>query len=255
MTAFDGTDAGDRCTSDHALATAAVTPVAAVIAELAIQLRAEGARAAVVIGSVAQGVATDHSDVDLLVIAQAESTRPPFERTVLGTRLVEIVSKTNEAWLAHLESARPRWLYALLDPGPVLFDDGSVVSLRARSEEVFVRYETPAEVKIELATILWHSQAKLERAALSEDPRSASYWAGIVLPGVLDALFALHGRPTVPGSRRMAVLSSLTLHQSDEQLLQVAFHGAPRERLDALRSLASSLLERLGPPDLERLEW
>lgn len=118
---------------------------------------------------------------------------------MLGTLLVEIVSKTYDGWLAHLESARPRWLYALLDTGPVLFDDGSVASLRAKGEEVLAGYETPAEVKAELATILWHSQGKLERAARSKEPRSASYWAAIVLPDVLDALFALHGRPTVPG--------------------------------------------------------
>lgn len=172
-----------------------------------------------------------------------------------GTRLVEIVSKTDDAWLAHLQSARPRWAYALLDAGPILFDDGSVASLKARSEDVLARYVTPAEVKTELATMLWHSRAKLQRAALSKEPRSESYWAAMLVPTVLDALFALHDRPTVPGSVRVEVLNSLPLNQGDEQLLEVALAGAPFERLDALRSLASSLLERLGPPDLERLEW
>lgn len=238
----------------HAVA-APTTPEATIVTSLAVRLRDEGSRAAVLIGSVGRGTATEHSDVDVLVVACDGSPRPPFERTMYGTRLVEIVARTYEVWLAHLDSARPRWLYAFLDAGPIMFDDGSFASLRAKTDDVFIVYETPVEARAEMATILWHSQAKLERAELSKQPRSAAYWAAVVLPGLLDALLALHNRPTAPGSHRLAAVSSLDLDPSDERLLDLAFTAGPDDRLAATRSLTSSLLERLGPPDLERLKW
>lgn len=244
----------DRCGMMQVVAPP-ITPAPTIVTSLAARLRDEGLRAAVLIGSVGRGTATEHSDVDVLVVACDGSPRPPFERTMYGTRLVEIVAMTYEAWLAHLDSARPRWMYAFLDAGAIMFDDGSFASLRARSEDVLTSYETPVEIRAELATMLWHSQAKLERAELSKEPRCAAYWAAVVLPGLLDALVAVHNRPTVPGSHRLAVVSSLDLDPSDERLLEVAFTADPDKRLAATRSLTSSLLERLGPADLQRLKW
>ena len=220
------------------------------------RLRSQGNRAAMVIGSVARGTALRQSDLDVLAVDdEATPERSRFERVVHGERLVEVMTKTRAAWLDHIGGRRPRYVYSFLDGGEVLFDDGSLVELQRVAQERLDTFVTHPEVLSELATILWHSSTKLERAAGSQDPRTEAYWASVVLPDVLDAMLALHNRPCVPGSRRMDVLATITLEPEDDQLLGLACVGSPSERLAAVRALASSLARRLGPPDLERIEW
>jgi predicted nucleotidyltransferase len=218
-------------------------------------LQAEGALGALVIGSAARGTATESSDVDVLVVDSQGSGRERFERTLYGDVLVEVVARDEPGWRQHLRSVRPRWVYAFLDRGDVLFDDGSVARLCALSAEVYRTFVTPDEVKRELATLLWHGRAKVERAALSNDPMQAAYWAALFLPTLIDALLALGNRPTVPGSRRLEVLESISLCERDRSRLASAMLGAPHDRVRAARELADSLLSRLGDPDLERTDW
>jgi predicted nucleotidyltransferase len=219
---------------------------------LASRLRVEGALGALVIGSAARGTATEVSDLDVLVVDSRGSGRPGFERTLYGGVLVEVAAKDEPEWRQHLSGARPRWVYAFLDGGDVLFDDGSVARLRALSDEVYRTFVTPDEVKQE--TLLWHGRAKVERAALSSDPIEAAYSAALLLLTLIDALLALGNRPTVPGSRRLEVLESISLSEGDQSRLTITMLGAPHDRVRAARELADSLLSRLGDPDLERTD-
>jgi hypothetical protein len=226
-----------------------------VIAGVAQGLQAEGARGALLIGSTARRTATAASDCDILVVRSEDSARPDFERSLHGDVLVEIVAKDEPGWCEHLRGLRPRWVYSFLDGGEVLFDDGSVARLLALSEEVFRTFVTPDEVRQELATLLWHGRAKVERAALSSDPVQAAYWAALLLPTLIDALLGLANRPTVPGSRRLDVLDTISLSEGDRAALTMTMMGLPYERVRAARELAESLLLRLGDPDLERTDW
>jgi predicted nucleotidyltransferase len=227
-----------------------------VIRSIGRRLQAEGALGALVIGSVARGTATDSSDFDVLVVEREGSGRAAFERTLYGDVLAEIVSKDEHGWRAHLRSLRPRWVYAFRDGGEVLFDDdGCVARLQVLSETVYREFVTPDEVKQELATLLWHGRAKVERAASSTDPAESAYWAALLLPTLIDALLGLANRPTVPGSRRLEVLDSIALSEDDASLLTVTMLGAPHDRVRAARQLADSLLARLGDPDLKRVDW
>jgi hypothetical protein len=65
----------------------------------------------------------------------------------------------------------------------------------------------------------------------------------------------LANRPTAPGSRRLDVLESISLSERDELLLTHAMTGLPQARIRASQELADSLLLRLPPPDLERIDW
>jgi hypothetical protein len=89
-------------------------------------------------------------------------------------------------------------VWALNDGGDVLFDDGALHGLIEEARTLLNRFVTPDEVKAELATNLWHSRAKLERAVSSKDPQIAAYVAGLAVPDLLDCLFALHNRRAYP---------------------------------------------------------
>jgi hypothetical protein len=207
-----------------------------------------------VIGSIARGTANDASDVDVLVVKN-DGCDSSFRRKVDGGVLVEIVSMPAGAWRTHLASARPRWIWALTDGGAILFDDGELGVLVAEAAQVLRTFRTPADVRAEVATNLWHARAKLERALLSDDAATMAYVAGLCLPDVLDGLLAIHNRPTVPGARRLEILQKVELEAPDAQALDAVWHGAPRARLEAVRSLADTVAARLGSPQLERLRW
>ena len=214
----------------------------------------ENARGAMIIGSVARKTALEASDLDVLVVA-ADDDPASFRRELHGDQLVETVSKSLAGWQSHLTNQRPRWVWALTDGGEVLFDDGALQGLIEKAEVLLAGFVTSDEVKAELATNLWHSRAKLERAVSSGDPHVAACVAGLAVPDVLDALLALHNRPCVPGSRRMDVLATLSLDSVDRLLLDELLVGDPLGRARAAVALNSSLGARLGPPDLERIVW
>ena len=222
---------------------------------LAPRLHDPGAVGAMVIGSAARNVATDDSDLDLLAVPGPDAHQPPFPRLVEQETLVEVVAKTEAQWVQHLESARPRWIYALLDGGDVLVDDATVRRLQSLAAEVFARFVTPADVRSEIAALLWHGRVKTARAASSGDDPAAAFSAALLLPDLMDGLLALHNRPSVPGASRLEVLAGVHLGRRDSELIQQAMVAAPTTRLRAARELAASLERRLGPPDLERVAW
>lgn len=224
------------------------------MAELCERLVTDKARGAMVVGSYARGVARAASDLDLLVVA-ADDGPSSFRRQLCGHRLVETISKSLPTWQAHLAHQRPRWVWAFTDGGEVLFDDGAVHGLIQEATARLDSFVTSDEVKAELATNLWHAQAKLERAVFSEDPQTAACAAAHAVPDVLDALLALHDRPCVPGSRRMDVISTLSLDKDDRGLLDQLLLADPVSRAGAAVALNRSLRARLGPPDLERTVW
>ncbi|MHB1533761.1 MAG: nucleotidyltransferase domain-containing protein [Acidimicrobiales bacterium] len=223
--------------------------------EVADRLAAEGAVGVVIIGSVARRTATDDSDLDLLAVVEPGAEVSSLSRKIEHEVLVEVAAKTEADWVQHLQGSRPRWVYALLDGGQVLVDDGTVRRLRSMAERVLATFVTPVEVRAEIATMLWHGRAKAYRALSSGDDGVCGYWAALMLPTVLDGLFALYNQPCVPGSRRLDVLSGIVLDNDDAQLLDEGLIGTPRHRLEAVTALAGRLEHSLGPPDLERVEW
>lgn len=64
-----------------------------------------------------------------------------------------------------------------------------------------------------------------------------------------------HNRPCVPGSRRLEVLSTLSLDDADRRLVDQLLLADPVVRARAAAELNSSLSARLGPPNLTRIDW
>ena len=156
-----------------------------------VRLLADGAaRAAMVIGSVARGVASDASDVDLLVVANATATTASAENS---TTMCSSRSFRNQptpgahACAALVRDGCGRSLTA------ALFDDGVLGSLVVEASEMLRTFRTPADVKAELATNLWHARAKLERALHSDDEPTLLTSPGCAFPTSRRA--ARHQRP------------------------------------------------------------
>jgi hypothetical protein len=58
---------------------------------------------------------------------------------------------------------------------------------------------------------MWHGQAKIERAVASNDPLVHGYWASLVTPTLIDALYAIRDvplpswLPSTPPPRQVAI--------------------------------------------------
>ncbi|MBG0830712.1 nucleotidyltransferase domain-containing protein [Planomonospora sp. ID67723] len=201
-------------------------------------------------GSVARREHRPTSDVDLLVVTAEQTSLPVSRRTVRDGLLVEWIARTEAAWLARFDRARTSWLFAFLE-GEVVHDSGPAERLAARARAVLETYRTSVEARQNLASLLWHGQAKLDRAAESGDVREQGFWSSICVETVVDALYAIHDVPRTAGSRRMAHLRMVPLTEHEEDLLDALLTAPARERFQALRHLMAHLRSALGEPDLE----
>ncbi|MFI6509019.1 nucleotidyltransferase domain-containing protein [Streptosporangium sp. NPDC050855] len=223
--------------------------------DLAVKVAGElGARddvlAVLIGGSVARGEHLAASDVDLLVVTDERTSLPVSRRTVRDGLLVEWIARTEDAWLARFDRPRTSWLFAFLE-GEAVHDSGPARRLAAQARAVLETYRTSAGLRQELASSLWHGQAKLDRAASADDAREQGFWASAFTETVVDALFAIHDVPRPAGSRRMAYLHRVPLSASEGRLLDVLLTARAPERFRALRTLVAHVRAELGEPDLE----
>ncbi len=202
------------------------------------------------VGSTARGNEIATSDVDLLAVLSGAGGKRPKPRTLRDGYLVEIWAKTEAEWEERFHRARPMWVYSFLE-AEVLYDTGPSARLRSAAQSAYDDYETPEEVREELATLHWHGEPKLRRA-LRTGGEQAGYWAAVFLPGVLDGLYAVHDRPPPAGSRRLDLLRTLPPSVKERRRVTVSCTGSADERLSAIAALYEMLTQRLGPPDLER---
>lgn len=197
-------------------------------------------------GSVARNDHCATSDVDLLVVGSAP--RSSLVRTVHGGLLVECIHRTEAEWRDRLARSGTSWAYALLD-SEVLHDElGIGRALKSSSEAAIRDYVAPDALRQELATSLWHSRAKLTRAAQGSE-LTRGYWAAICVETVLDALYTIHDVPVPAGSRRLDHLGLLRLDEKESRLVRALLTGSAVERFGALTELVEVLRDSLGPPD------
>lgn len=202
------------------------------------------------VGSVAREEQNDRSDVDLLTVVSGDGPERRTPRVLRDGYLVEVWAKTEDEWEQRFRSARPMWIYAFLE-ADVLHDCGPAAGLRSAAQSAYEDYETPEQVRQELATMLWHGQPKLRRAQRAGGEH-AGYWASLLLPEILDGLYAIHDRPRPAGSRRLDLLHTVPLSAEERRQVKLSCTGSAKERLSATAALYQMLTKRLGPPDLER---
>jgi predicted nucleotidyltransferase len=170
--------------------------------------------AVLLVGSAARGTEVASSDVDLLTVLTGADRKDTKPRTLRDGYLVEMWAKTETEWEERFRRAKPRWIYSFLE-ADVLHDTGAGARLRTAAQSAHDHYETPEQVRQELATTLRHGEPKLRRA-LQAGGEQAGYWASVFLPGVLDGLYAAYDRPPPAGSRRLDLLQTLPLSAESE---------------------------------------
>ena len=212
--------------------------------------RQDDVLAVLLVGSAARGTEIATSDIDLLTVLSGEGSERTRPRTLRDGYLIEIWAKTEAEWEERFRRARPRWIYSFFE-ADVLHDTGPAARLRSAAQAAYGDYETPEEVREELAMMLWHGEPKLRRA-LQAGGEQAGYWASVFLPGILDGLYAVHDRPPPPGSRRLDLLRTLPISAEERRHVTVSCTGSANERLRAIAVLLEMLTHRLGPPNLKR---
>ena len=206
--------------------------------------------AVLLVGSAARGNAMATSDVDLLTVVSGAGARGQGPRALRDGYLVETFAKTQAQWEERFRRPRPMWIYSFLEAA-VLHNTGPAARLRSAAQSAYEDYETPEELREELATTLRHGEPKLRRALQAGDEQ-AGCWASVFLPGMLDGLYAIHDRPPPAGSRRLDLLHTLPLSAKERRHVNVSCTGSADERLSAIAALYEMLTQRLGPPNLER---
>jgi predicted nucleotidyltransferase len=205
--------------------------------------------AVLLVGSAARRTEVATSDVDLLTVLTGADRKDTKPRSLRDGYLVEIWAKTEAEWEERFRRAKAMWIYSFLE-ADVLHDTGCAARLRSAAQFAYDAYETPEQLREELATTLRHGEPKLRRA-LQAGGEQAGYWALVFLPGILDALYAAHDRPPPPGSRRLDLLHTLPLSGEERRHVTVSCTGSADERLSAVADLNEMLTQRLGPPHLE----
>lgn len=205
-------------------------------------------QAVLLAGSLARNEHLITSDIDLLVVDSV--TDEPLRRTMVDGVLVETITHTGSGWIARFQRPTSSWLYAFLDARVLYEVDRTGQWMKQEAEQSRRTYTAPAELRRQLATMLWHGQAKLARAA-REDEQTQGFWAAICVDTVLDGLYTIHNVPVPAGSRRMAYLDSVPLLAEERQLLRQYLTGTTAERFRALTQLTAYLRKRLGPAEHE----
>lgn len=207
----------------------------------------EDVQAVLLTGSVARGEHCASSDVDLLVVGP-ETADLPVRRVAQG-HLVERIAHSESGWMARFDRPRTSWLYAFCE-AEILVDDGVGRRLQELAGRTRREYRASQELRQNVATMLWHSQAKLERARDGDD-LSQGFWAAICIEYILNALYTVHDVALPAGSRLVAHLPEVPLTQWESERVRDLFTNSTAGRLQAATALTDDLLTRLGPADHE----
>ncbi len=212
--------------------------------------RRQDVLAILLVGSAARGDAVDESDVDLLTVLSRNGDVQPMLRIRRDGVLVEVLGHSEAGWEERFRRARPMWIYAFLE-AEALYDSGPAARLRRCARSAYDAYETSEELRTQLVALLQHGEPKLRRA-LRAGGEQAGYCAALLLPVIVDGLYAAHHRPQPAGSRCLKLLHTLPLSNEQRHRVRVSCTGLPEERISAIASLHKTLTRQLGPADVEQ---
>ena len=146
------------------------------------------------IGSVAYGMATDNSDLDLIVI----SNENKFVSEYVDGILVEKHFGKYSILLKRLEN-NPVEVYKYLF-SKIIFDNGELNKLIAKAKEIYNSYCTPDKEKEEICYWLSATKIKLLSAINSNDEMKVSYLLSTNTWKVLEGVWAKNNKPMPPSS-------------------------------------------------------
>lgn len=146
------------------------------------------------IGSVAYGMATDNSDLDLIVI----SNENKFVSEYVDGILVEKHFGEYSILLKRFEN-NPVEVYKYLY-SKIIFDNGQLEKLIAKAKEIYNSYCTPDKEKEDICYWLSATKIKLLSAINSNDEMKVSYLLSTNTWKVLEGVWAKNNKPMPPSS-------------------------------------------------------
>lgn len=161
------------------------------------------------IGSVAYGMATDNSDLDLIVI----SNENKFVSEYVDGILVEKHFGKYSILLKRLEN-NPVEVYKYLY-SKIIFDNGQLEKLIAKAKEIYNSYCTPDKEKEEICYWLSATKIKLLSAINSNDEMKVSYLLSTNTWKVLEGVWAKNNKPMPPSSIAFVKNNELTCFPCD----------------------------------------
>lgn len=148
----------------------------------------------VLMGSVAYGMATDYSDLDILVLCDKDD----FITKDVDDVVVEIHYHKYNTMNQILES-NPMDVYKYIY-SKTIFDDGKFAKLYDKATKMYDNYITPKNEKEDIKYWLSSTKIKLLSAIASEDYIKASYLLATNTWKVLEGVWAINNKPMPPSS-------------------------------------------------------
>ncbi len=189
-------------------------------------------------GSVARGDALPGSDLDLVVVLGDGAADRPFAAEETAGLHVETKSMTEASARARMDR-NPMEIYAFLDGRAVDDACGAFAGLQADARRRFA-----ALARSDIAAVLGWMAAIARKLRAGDDPFGAAYVAGASLWPLLDAVWAVNGKPTPPEGAVWAHPPDLDVAPPRAWLDELVI-GDARVRSEAARRLADWVLERL----------
>lgn len=149
-------------------------------------------------GSVAQGTATETSDLDIVVLCD----RDEFVNKIVDDILVEIHFYTYKTMIEKLEK-NPMEVYRYIY-SKVQYDDGQIHEIIEYARQLFENYSVSASVKKEISHWLSSTRIKLYGALERKDELKVSYLTANTTWKVLEGIWAVNNKPMPPSSLAFA---------------------------------------------------
>lgn len=148
----------------------------------------------ILLGSVAYGLATEDSDLDILVLCDKDE----FITKCVNGVLVEIHYQKYKTLRKKLES-NPMDVYKYIY-SKIIFDDGKFAKLFDEANEIYNKYKTPEKEKESIIYWLSSTKSKLLSAIKSDDIVKMAYLVATNTWKVLEGVWAVNNKPMPPSS-------------------------------------------------------
>lgn len=162
--------------------------------EVALLKQDKHIQSVILMGSVAYGLATDDSDLDILVLCD----RDDFVSKYVDGVLVEIHYQKHKTLKRKLESNSMEIYKCLYSK--VIFDNGKYAELYDMANKLYNNYITPEKEKESIKYWLSSTKIKLLSAIKTKDALKASYLIATNTWKVLEGIWAMNNKPMPPSS-------------------------------------------------------
>ncbi len=207
--------------------------------EVALLKQDKHIHSVILMGSVAYGLATDDSDLDILVLCDEDN----FVSKYVDGILVEINYQKYSTLKKKLESNSMevyKYLYS-----KIIFDNGKYVELYDMANEMYNNYITPEKEKESIKYWLSSTKIKLLSSIKTENDLKTSYLISTNTWKVLEGVWAINNKPMPPSSIVYNTYNKLEFPL--ENWFVGLFFGDTFSRADTMIKIIDIIIKQISP--------